>query len=64
MQRSLTTLKLGLLTILGTVLALGAGCDAQLKAAVEDGIITASTSFFGALLRAGLNVALDPNASS
>lgn len=63
MQRRLTNLKLGLLTMMGLVLALGAGCDAQLKAAVEDGIITASSSFLGSLLRAGLNVALDPNAN-
>ena len=64
MQRIATRFKLGLLTTLGVILALSAGCDAQLKAAVEDGIITASTSLLGALLRAGLNVALDPNSTS
>jgi uncharacterized protein (DUF2236 family) len=36
----------------GSVLFLE-GCDPTLRATVEDGLITASTSLFGALLRAG-----------
>ncbi len=62
MQRRLLSVKLGIYGALVTVLSLSAGCDEQLRTAVEDGFITSSTSFLAAFFRAALNVALDPNA--
>jgi hypothetical protein len=45
---------------------MGAGCDPTVRATVEDGVIDVSQSFYGAFLRAFLNVAIeanDPNAT-
>lgn len=58
-RKHLTWPLFGLLTI---AISLSAGCDPQLQLAVQNGIINTSTSFLGALARAALNVALDPNA--
>ncbi len=45
-----------LVVVAAGVLVLTAGCDPTLQATVEDGIISLSTSFFGALLRAILEL--------
>lgn len=42
----------------GSVFFLG-GCDPTLRSTVEDGIITLSSSFVGALIRAAINVAAE-----
>jgi hypothetical protein len=49
--------RLGLL-LSGGALFLG-GCDPQLQATVENGIINASTSLFAAVLQAAVSVALE-----
>ena len=38
------------------------GCDPQLRASVESGIITLSTSFLGSLLQAFIQLAQETNA--
>ncbi len=47
----------------GTVLFLE-GCDPTLRGTVEDGIITTSTSFFGALLRALIELGQEAGADT
>ncbi len=52
------------------LLAVAAGCDPTLRATVEDGVISVSTSYFGALLRALIALgqeaqqANDPNSTA
>ena len=41
------------------LLSTTAGCDPTLQATVEDGIISVSTAFFGALLQAALGLATE-----
>ncbi len=45
-----------MITLTGSVMFLQ-GCDPTLRATVEDGLITTSTSLFGAFMRAFINVA-------
>jgi len=40
------------------------GCDPTLQATVEDGVISLSTSFFGALLRAAFELAGETNTTN
>lgn len=45
-------------------LAFLSGCDPTLQATIEDGIITASSSFVGALIRALIELASEANAAA
>lgn len=51
------------LIVSGSLFFLG-GCDTQTRTAIENGIVTSSTSLFGAALQALINLQLEKATSS